>query len=68
MKTLPKEKPRIVPVTDPDEIASIQCNGAGDIYGGWEDDILHGRTYWAYAHSLERWRKRSREGEKHGNA
>ena len=64
MKTITKEKPRIEPVTDPDEIASIGFNGAGDIVGGWEDGLLHGRTYWAYAHSLERWRKRSREEAK----
>ena len=61
MKTLPKEKPRIVPVTDPDEIASLIRNmGSGataDIIGGWDK---HGAS-WAYAHSLERWRKRSRE-------
>jgi hypothetical protein len=63
MKTVPKEKPRIVPVTAPDEIASIGFNGKGAIIGGWEVTKT-GRQYWAYAHSLERWRKRSRELDK----
>lgn len=61
MKTIPKDKPRIVPVTDPDEIRSIERNGKGDIIGGWEEARIW-REYWAYAHSLERWRK-SRERE-----
>jgi hypothetical protein len=62
MKTLTKEKPRIVPVTDPAEIASIERNGAGDILGArWPDG-----AYYAYAHSVEKYRRqRSRECGKH---
>ena len=60
MKTVPREKPRIVPVSDPDEIASIKRNGDWDIYGGRDGN----GGYWAYAWSLERWRKRSREEAK----
>jgi hypothetical protein len=60
VKTILKNKPRVVPVTDPQEIASIERNGKGDILGGCTT-IEQLAAYWAYQFSLERWRKRYRE-------
>ncbi len=52
---------RVVPITDPEEIASIERNGQGDILGGCTT-VEELATYWAYQFSLERWRKsRNRE-------
>lgn len=60
MKTVLAEKPRIVPVTDPAEIAAIGLIGRMGI-NGFQD--LNG-NFWAYTYDVERWRKRrgNREG------
>ena len=46
------DKPHMVPITDPDEITAIERNGLTDPIGGLIDG-----TYYAYAWSIERWRK-----------
>ena len=48
-------KPRMVAVTDPVEIASIESNGWNDIIGGKDAS-----GYWAYSWSVQRWREHQR--------
>jgi hypothetical protein len=54
MKTVLAEKPRIVQITDSDEIASIQRGGRFEIIG---DQDQNG-GWWAYSWSVDRWRRR----------
>ena len=48
-------KPKVMRVTDPAMIASIERNGHGDLIG-WSDCS----GWWAYAFSVERWRSAQR--------